>query len=191
MNRVFFNTEKPDSAGRRAFSLVEAIATIMIIALLVFLVTPNILGQLSKSYFDSQAQKLVWAFQLAANSAAKSEKRYEVIINITEQSFTLRQITSPDLDEIFDEDIIMEESFTDDCIIDYVIFDDLVQTDEEHQKAKFRAGHSGWQNGGKIVLLDRNLRPYSVVVSRLSKIVNLKKGDVPILLPKAENEIPF
>jgi hypothetical protein len=41
------------------------------------------------------------------------------------------------------------------------------------------------------VLLDRNLQPYSVIVSRLNKLINIKKGDVSILLPKAEDEIPF
>jgi Tfp pilus assembly protein FimT len=191
MNRFLLKILKAASAKKSSFSLLEAISAVVIISLFVGMVTPGIIGRLSKSLFNSESANLVNALQFAAASAAKSEKRYEVIINITEQSFTLRQITSPDLDQIFDEDIIIQQTFSSNCRIDYVIFDDLVHTDENHQIAKFRAGHSGWQNGGKIVLLDRNLQPYSLIVSRLNKLINIKKGDVSILLPKAEDEIPF
>ena len=69
--------------------------------------------------------------------------------------------------------------------------DDLIDTDEDHQTATFRAGHAGWQNGGKIVLFDKDEEPYSVVINRISRIVTLKKGDVVLLLPKDKDEVPF
>ena len=83
---------------------------------------------------------------------------------------------------------IEQSNFGKNCRADYVIFDDLVSTDQEHQIAKFRAGHAGWQYGGKIVLLDRSGRPYSVIVSRISRIIELKNGDVEIALPKYDDE---
>ncbi len=77
------------------------------------------------------------------------------------------------------------------CQVLYVLFDDLMETDEDHQIAKFRVGHAGWQYGGKIVLLDEQEQPYSVLVSRKNRVVTLQKGDIEFLLPKAKDEVLF
>jgi hypothetical protein len=104
----------------------------------------------------------------------------------------LRRITSPQLpSDVLEEEIVAQKDFGENCRIVYVLFDDLVSTDEEHQKAFFRAGHAGWQAGGKIVLLDGDEQPYSVVVNRMSRIVTLRKGDVELLMPKRQDEVPF
>ena len=129
--------------------------------------------------------------QMAASAAAESDRRYEVIIDLIEQRYTLRQITSPDLSQVLDEEIIVRNDLGGNCRIAYVLFDDLKGTDEDHQIAKFRAGHAGWQYGGKIVLLDEQEQPYSVVVRRMNRVVTLKKGHVELLMPKAKNEVPF
>jgi hypothetical protein len=130
--------------------------------------------------------------QMAAGAAAESDRRYEVIIDIAQQSYMLRQITSPQLpSDVLEEEIIVENDFSENCRVVYVLFDDLVSTDEEHQKAFFRAGHSGWQAGGKIVLLDEYEQPYSVVVNRLNRIVTLQEGDAGLLMPKRQDEVPF
>ena len=127
--------------------------------------------------------------QMAVTAADESEKRYEVIIDFTEQTYMLREITSPDLKEILEEEIIVLNDFGENCQVAYVLFDDGEYTNDS--RAKFRAGHSGWQYGGKIALLDENEREYTVIVNRLSGIIRLEKGDVDILEPKRQNEIPF
>ena len=127
--------------------------------------------------------------QMAASAAAESERRYEVIIDLTEQNYLLREITSPDLSEVLEEEIIVENDFSDSCRLVYVLFDDGDYTNEG--RAKFRAGHSGWQYGGRIVLLDEDEQPHSVVVNRLNRIITLKKGEVELLVPKAEEDVPF
>ena len=71
------------------------------------------------------------------------------------------------------------------------MFDDLGETDEDHQEAKFRAGRAGWQNAGKIVLLDSDGQPYTVIVNRINRTITLHKGDVEMLMPKREEDIPF
>jgi hypothetical protein len=126
---------------------------------------------------------------MAANAAAESDRRYEVIIDLTEQKYMLREITSPDLTQVLEEEIIVEDEFSENCWVAYVIFDDGEYTNEG--RAKFRAGHSGWQYGGKIVLLDEDGQPYSIVVNRLSGIIVLKDDDVEILLPRPRDEVPF
>ena len=176
---------------RLAFTMIEVIVVIVIVALSAVVVQLNTFNIFRKNTFKAQAQEFVDAMQTAANAAAQSDRRYEVIIDMTEQKYILREITLPDLTETLDEEIILEKYFNSNCAFEYVIFDDLVATDAEHQIAKFRAGHAGWQNGGKIVLLDENDNPYSVIVNRLNRIVFLQQGDVEILLPKTKAEVPF
>ncbi len=174
-----------------AFTMTEVVVVIVIVALSAVVVQLNTFNIFRKNTFKAQAQEFVDAMQLAANAAAQSDRRYEVIIDITEQKYILREITLPDLTEVLDEEIVLEQYFNNNCAFEYVIFDDLVATDQEHQIAKFRAGQAGWQNGGKIVLLDESDYPYSVIVNRLNRIVVLQEGDVEILLPKTKAEVPF
>jgi type II secretory pathway pseudopilin PulG len=172
-------------------TLAELVVVIVILSLFVFLAVMSLSGLLRKNTFEMQAREFVSTMQMATVAAAESNRRYEVIIDLTEQSYTLRQINSPDLFEVFEEDIIATNVFDADCQILYVLFDDLMETDEDHQIAKFRAGHAGWQYGGKIVLLDEQEQPYSVLVSRMNRVVTLKKGDVEFLLPRSRDEVLF
>jgi Tfp pilus assembly protein FimT len=169
--------------------MAELMVVLVVLALLVLLAQMHLLGLLRKNTFKAQVQELVSAMRMAASAAAESNRRYEVIVDLTEQSFLLRQITSPDLSQVLEEEIIIEDDFSNSCRVVYVEFDDGDYTNEG--RAKFRAGHSGWQYGGKIVLLDEAERPYSVVVNRLNGIVRLEEGDVRLLVPKTKEEVPF
>ena len=171
------------------FTLTELIVVVLIISLFVLLAQMHLFGLLRKNTFRAQVQDFVSTMQMAASAAAESDRRYEVIVDLTEQSYLLRQITSPDLSEVLEEEIIIENDFSNNCRVAYVEFDDADYTNEG--RAKFRAGRAGWQYGGKIVLLDEKEQPYSVVVNRLNKIIELKEGDVELLVPKAKDEVPF
>lgn len=188
---VYSRIRTYNNPHRRGVTLAELVVVIVILSLFVFLTVMNLSGLLRKNTFEMQARAFVSTMQMAAVAAAESNRRYEVIIDLTEQSYTLRQINSPDLFEVFEEDIIATSVFGADCQVLYVLFDDLMETDEDHQIAKFRAGHAGWQYGGKIVLLDEQEQPYSVLVSRMNRVVTLKKGDVEFLLPRAKDEVLF
>ena len=172
-----------------AFTLVELVVVIAVISLFVLLAQLRLLGLLRKNTFKAQVQDFISTMQMAARGAAESDRRYEVIIDLTEQSYLLRQITSPDLSVVLEEEIIIVNDLSNLCRVAYVEFDDGDYINDG--KAKFRAGHAGWHYGGKIVLLDEDERLYSVVVNRLNRIVELRDGDVELLVPKAEDEIPF
>ena len=101
----------------------------------------------------------------------------------------LRQITNPDLSQVLEEEVIIEDSFSATCRVVYVRFDDGDFTSED--RAKFRAGHSGWAYGGKIVLLDEKEHPYSIVVNRLNRMITLEQGDVELLQPKNKDDVLF
>jgi hypothetical protein len=155
----------------------------------VLLAQVHLFGLLRKSTFRAQVQELVSTMQMAASAAAQSDRRYEVIIDIPEQRYMLRQITNPDLSQVLEEEVIVEDSFSPGCRVVYVRFDDGDFTSED--RAKFRAGHSGWAYGGKIVLLDEKEQPHSIVVSRLNRMITLEQGDVEFLWPKTKDEVLF
>lgn len=175
----------------RGFTLTELVVVLVIISLFTFMVVINLFGMLRRNTFKVQANEFVSIMQMAAVAAAESDRRYEVIIDLTEQSYTLRQITNPDLTLVLEEEIIATNNFGYSCQVYYVLFDDLMETDADHQIAKFRAGQAGWQYGGKVVLLDEKEQPYTVVVDRMSRVVKLKRGDVGLLLPRDKDELLF
>ena len=175
--------------ARRGFTLAELLVVLVVISLFAALAQIHLFGLLEKKTFRAQIQQFVSTMQMAAGAAAESDRRYEVIIDIEEQSYLLREITNPDLSEVLEEEIIIQADLGENCRVAYVEFDDAEYTNEG--RAKFRAGHSGWAYGGKIVLIDRNEQPYSLVVNRLNRIVGLEEGDVLLLEPKAKDDIPF
>jgi prepilin-type N-terminal cleavage/methylation domain-containing protein len=171
------------------FTFIELVIVTAIVGMFVVLAQSRLFGLLRKNTFKSQVQEFISVMQMAATAASESDRRYEVIVDIANQSFVLRQITSPDLSEILEEEIMVESQFTDNCRVVYVQFDDGDYTHEG--QAKFRAGRSGWAYGGKVVLLDENQQPYSIVVNRLNRIIELKENDVELLEPKRPDEVLF
>jgi len=187
--RILDTRRTQDENRVRGFTLTELMVVIVVVSLFALLAQMHLFGLLRKSTFRAQVQELVSTMQMAAGAAAQSDRRYEVIIDIPEQRYMLRQITNPDLSQVLEEEVIVEDSFSASCRVVYVRFDDGDFTSED--RAKFRAGHSGWAYGGKIVLLDEKERPYSIVVSRLNRMVTLEQGDVELLWPKTKDEVPF
>ncbi len=173
----------------RAFTLVELIVVLSILALFVLMAQVNLFGMLRKSEFNAQVQGFVSTMQMAASAAAETGRRYEVIVDISQQTYLLRQITSSDLTEVKDEEIIAQGQFGTNCRVSYVEFDDGDYTNEG--EAKFRVGHAGWHYGGKVVFLDDGDQAHAVAVGRLIPIVELIDGDPELMKPKAKDEVPF
>jgi prepilin-type N-terminal cleavage/methylation domain-containing protein len=171
------------------FTLAESMVVIVVVSLLIMLAATNLKGILIKNLFKSQASGLVSALESASTSAAQTGKKYEVIIDIPQQSWLLREITSPDLSEVLDEEIVAQEDLGGSCSISYVLFDDGQFTNQE--RAKFRTSRSGWQFGGIIVLLDSEQQPWSLVIDRMSNIVRVERGEAQIVWPRSADEVPF
>jgi type II secretory pathway pseudopilin PulG len=172
-----------------AFTLAESMVVIAIVALFVVMAAANLKALILRNSFKGQIQDFVSALEAAATSAAQSDKRYEVIIDITLQGYILRQISTPDLAQVLEEEIIVVNDFSANCTVSYVLFDDGDFANEG--RAKFRAGHNGWEFGGVVVFIDNEGQTYSVVVNRLSNIVKVEPGEVEMLWPKTSEELPF
>ncbi len=172
--------------------MAELLVVVAVIALFVVLAQMHLFGLLRKNTFRAQMQELVSTMQMAASSAAETGRRYEIVINITEQVYELKNITGSEIyvdrPEETPGEIIARNNLSESCRFVYVWFDDGIDT---NSRAWFRVGPSGWQNGGKIVLVDEKDRPYSIVVNRINRIVALQEGDVEFLEPKPKNELPF
>jgi len=178
----------PACAG--GFTLIELLVVVSILSLLVLMAQVSLFGVLRRSSFKAQVQDFVSTLQMAGSHAAESGRRYEVIVNLADQTYRLRELTTSDLtSEPLAEQIITEGAFQGNCRCAYVEFDDGKYTNQD--KAKFRAGHAGWQNGGKIVFLDESEQAYAVIVNRMTPIVQLLEGDPPLMTPKSKEEVPF
>ena len=173
-----------------AFTLTELVVVILMISLIILLAGTNLYGLLVKSTFRGQIQEIVSTMQMAANSAAETSRRYEIIFDLDNQSYILREITSTYLpSDVLEEEIITSMDLPDSCRIAYVIFDDGNYTNQG--RAMFRVGRSSWQCGGKIVFTDAAERPYSIIVNRLNRNVTLRDGDIDTMMPKSPEDMAF
>jgi hypothetical protein len=85
--------------------------------------------------------------------------------------------------------------------IDYVLYDDMdfLSSDESEDnsvaQARFLAGHSGWQFGGIVVLRDDDGRPWTLIIHRFAKPVELLEGEWDLdslgMSPKEIKDVPF
>jgi Tfp pilus assembly protein FimT len=169
--------------------LIEMLVVVSILGFFVAWASLNLSGTLRRHSFKAMAQEFVSALQTAVIAAAESDRRYEVIVDLPQQTYLLREITTPDLSEVLEEEILLEGSFSSKCRASYVQFDDGDSTRED--RAKFRAGHAGWQYGGKIVLLDEDDQPYTVLVHRLNRVVELVEGEVELPMPQDKESMTF
>jgi hypothetical protein len=160
-----------------------------VLSLFICVAQMNLFGALRRATFKGQVQSFMSAMQLAASTAAESDRRFEMIVDLNEQSFLLREITSNNLADVLDEEIIQSESFGENCRLAYVELDNGEYTNDG--RARFRVGHAGWRYGGKIVFLDEKETPHTVVVSRLTLVIELVDGDPELIRLKSDDEVPF
>ncbi|MFC1652172.1 Tfp pilus assembly protein FimT/FimU [Planctomycetota bacterium] len=174
----------------RAYTLIELMIVIGLLGLLVAIPQLNFLGIFERSRFEASLQDFVSTLQMAGRAAAESDRRYQVIIDQAEGTYTLRQITTTDLSDVLDEEIIDEAVFGSECEIVLIQFDDgeYVAADD---RIMFTAGHAGWYYGGRIVFEDRGRRRVTVLVNRLNRIVKVERGEVELNTPRDEESMFF
>jgi len=171
--------------------LAEVVMIVFIVAMFTSIVIFNLAGRAYESGFKAKAHDLAKLFKMAVTSAAESGRRYEVVLDFSSNSYLLREITTGlvAVEDIAEEEIIIVGDFDDNFQLSYVMFDDGEITNEA--PALFRVGKSGWQYGGKVVLLDGDGNEHSIVINRLSRMIEIVRGDPEILMPRSEEEMAF
>lgn len=179
---------------RSGHVLIELVMVIGLIAMMAGITMVSFGALWGNLRFKRQAEELVNVFQMAQTAAAESDRRYAVILDFVEQGFVLREFKSLDLGTMDpDEAVIQTGTFNNALTLDYVLYDDLEDTRdmEDVTEARFLAGKSGWQFGGKVVLLDEDGMPWTIVIHRFAKPPELFKGDIQIYLPQDRKNVPF
>ena len=107
------------SVRNKGLTLIELLLATVLLLLFVGMAAPNLFGLLRKNTFRSGIRDFVSTMEKAVTAAAESDRRYEVIIDIDEQTYLLRQITSSDLSQVLDEEVIIDNNFSEKCF-DYL-----------------------------------------------------------------------
>ena len=179
----------------RAMVLAEMIMVVGLIGLMAGIAMIGFGAMWGNSRFKSRAEDLANAFQMAYEAAVQSDRRYAVILDQYNSRYILRQFETLDFSVLPDEDaIILVGSFDDDFQFDYVLYDDFENTQdrgEDFREARFYAGRAGWQYGGIVVLRDRAGNPWSIVIHRLGRPVQVVEGYAEMLAPQTGDKVPF
>lgn len=185
------------------FTLLETLLVVGLIGLMAGTAFFGYSAMWGNFRFKREVQSLVDVLQMAQDAAAQSDRRYEVVLDRELQGYIFREFigfTSLE-DEMPLEDpeveAIQKTFFSQAVFLDSIDYDYLTQQEEEEIRAgrdrffRFVTGRPGWQAGGKIVLLDEHDRPWTIVVHRFAKPVELVEGDEPLWLPLEEKDVPF
>ncbi len=188
---------QPDPKRPKAFVLIELIMVVTVVALMAAVTGLALSSIFSKTKIKQEAQDFTTTLKMAHNAAVESSGRYAIVIDLIEQTYTLRQYSSLQMDVLTDEEAIIKTGkFSEQCYLEYVYFDDGTDTrnpgaNQVADEAIFFAGRTGWMNGGKIGLLDPEGNQYSIIISRVLGTVTLVQGEVEILLPQSRRDVPF
>jgi prepilin-type N-terminal cleavage/methylation domain-containing protein len=174
----------------RGLVLMELLIVIAILSMMVALASLAFTPRLLFTNTERSAQQFMRALKMALNASAESGQRYAVVLDFDEQMYALMPYATLDKDQILAEQpVLMTGKFGEDFQLSYVRFDDAQDTRnwDVSQASYFRvwlmAGRGGWQNGAKIVVLDREGNPFTIITNRFSKVITLLPGDMDILEP--------
>lgn len=183
------------TAARRGLVLVEMLMVVGLIALITGIAMISFGALWGNTRFKSRAEELVNTFQMAYEAALQSDRRYAVVLDYYNSQYILRQFETLDFSGLPDDEaIIFVGTFDDDFQFDHVLYDDLENTQdsgEDFREARFYAGRGGWQVGGIVVVRDRDGNPWSIVIHRLGKPVQLVEGYADMLSPQSREKVPF
>jgi len=193
--KPYMNKHRDSSAG---FVLVEMLMVVGLIGLMTGIAMLSFGSMWGNLRFKRQAEDLVNVFQMAYNGSVETSRRYAVILDFAGQGFVLREYKSLDLTAMDPEEAILQTGyFSKDLTIDYVVYDDLDDTRdwENVSEARFLAGHAGWQYGGIVILLDDDGMPWTLVIHRFARPVELLKGEWDLdslgMLPQDTEDVRF
>ena len=189
---------KADAAGNSAFTFVEMLVILVVFAMMISVTTLALSTNSNKTKFRRQAEKLIYTLKLAHNAASQGDQRYGVMLDFDENTYALRPFSHLDKERTIEEEPVLSGgTFSENFWLDYVLFDDGTDTrDWNIEEADYfivwlMAGRTGWNNSAKIVILDSEGEPHSIVTNRMSGNIELIEGDAYLPEPRDKRDVPF
>lgn len=190
------------SDSKTGFTLLEMLLVVGILSLLTGVAMMNFMGKFGSSSFKREAMEIVNTLKMAQNAAAQSGRRFAVMFDFIEQTYTMKEIHNfEELEYIKEPDsgvTLMTTKLSERCRIEFITFDDNSDTrdvgdieDQAELKSYFIAGRPGWQNGGKIGLTDAEGNEYSIIVNRMSKRITIEEGDIDTYFLEPKENLAF
>ncbi len=180
---------------QRGLCLIEVLLVVGLLGLMAGVATISYSAMWGSLRFKREANELVNILQMAQDAAAQSDRRYDIVLDRDVQGYLFRDfIGFTNLDderpmENPEVEAIQKTFFSSAVYLESVEYDFYTKEEEEllaeedTDYFRFVTGRPGWQAGGKIVLLDQDDQPWTIIVHRFAKPVELVKGDVGIWKP--------
>ena len=195
-----YNSTRYETAASRrgGFTLIEMLTILVVVALMVSIASVALTTNSNKTKFRRQAERLIYALKIAQNAASQGQQRYGVMLDFDENTYQLRPFSNIDIATTLDvEPILAEGTFSENFWLDYVLFDDGTDTrDWDIENTDYfivwlMAGRTGWNNSAKIVILDAEGEPHSIMTNRMSGMIELIEGDAYLPEPRNKRDVPF
>lgn len=184
----FMDVSKP-TVGSRGFTLFELIVVLLIIGIMMALVSPRLLGSLTKVNLKTSAQKISSSLRYARSQAVSEQTIYHAVFDFekkglfinaekpqdNEDNYFKAEFESAETDNtetsekrtesyFLPEDVNFEKAMTTNDEIDSGLFDIVF----------YPAGNS---SGGSVVLIDEKERRFQISVDFITGIVKLTEPD--------------
>ncbi len=175
--------------GQRGFSLLELIVVLLIISLMMALVSPRLIGSLTKMNLKTSAQKISSSLRYARSQAVSGQITYKADFDFENNRMTIQPENPVDNEFSYfkDETEPMETSDSSEkqhttesyFLPDGIHFEKaLIGTDEINSGLFtvmfYPAGNS---SGGSIVLIDEKERRFQISIDFITGVINLAEPD--------------
>jgi general secretion pathway protein H len=184
----YIHVLKP-TIGSKGFTLLELIVVLLIIGLMMALVTPRLVGSLTKMNLKTSAQKISSSLRYARSQAVSCQIIYHVVFDFEKNGLNIKAEKSQDDESAYlkaeiesaETDISKpkesrEESY---FLPEGIKIEKAMTTDDEVDSGLFSivfypAGNS---SGGSVLLMDEKERRFQISVDFITGIVSLTEPD--------------
>jgi len=175
--------------GIKGFTLIELIVVLIIIGLMMMLVTPRLIGSLTKMNLKTSAQKMCSSLRYARSQAVSEQIVYHAVFDLEKNSLVIKAEKPQDEEDAFSK-AFLEPEKTDDSMAgesrgesyvlpDGVIIEKAMTPTDDVDSGIFRIEFypAGNSSGGTVILADEKKRRFQIGVDFITGIVSLTEPD--------------
>jgi general secretion pathway protein H len=184
-----YNLNQKSTIGSKGFTLLELIVVLVIISLMMALVTPRLIGSLTKTNLKTSAQKISSFLRYARSQAVSEQTVYHAVFDFEKNSLYIKnEKPQDDEDTYFKAEI--ESAETDSSkskrsgmesyiLPEGVVIKKAIIANEEIDSDLFTIIFYpvGSSSGGSVVLMDEKERQYQINVDFITGIISLTEPD--------------